>query len=703
MSALGESQFIQDNRFLRINSALGSDTFFLKALRGNETFSRLFTLELDLLSYEKHINPADIVGTHIATFVDANSEQVKCLNGYVSQFEFTGKFYRGTYGYRAILVPWFWFLKKRINCRVFQNKTFPEIFEEICGEFGFQDYRLSLSENHAKLEYCVQYRESDFDFLSRIMEREGIYYFFEHKNDKHIMCLADAPSAHSYLSPKEVEHNKNDKSNECISDWAHSYNYLSGTWKLNDFDYEKFNHSLLTETSSVLNLKNAKNYFVYDYPGNYQENTQGKKLAQYRMEAEESHYDVIRANSNVKNFECGKKFTLLSGIFEEDNHKAFVISEIHHEAYDNSFTQDKDSGDFYKNTLRCISEKINYRPGLLTPGPRIDGVQTAVVVGKSGDEIYTDEYGRIKIQFHWDTYGKKDENSSCWIRVATQWAGKKWGTIGIPRVGQEVVVTFEEGDPDRPLVLGCVYNSMHMPPFDLPGDKNVRGVKSRSTKGGSRSTYNEISFDDTSGSEKLTIHAQKDFNMDVGKDAGTNAKGNATNNVDGDVTWTIGGNNTFSVSGNDSSSVGGDQSNSISGNKNDTVSGNQEGTVGGNETQNVSSNQDVTIGSNQTINVGSNQTSSIGSNQEISVGSNQTISVGSAQDISAAKQSVSISGNASMDAAQIALTGKSKISLSVGGSNITIDGAGVTISVGGSTVKVDMSGVTVSGPMVKLN
>lgn len=703
MGALGEQQFVQENRFLQVNSALGADAFFLRSLHGNEGFSQLFVLELDLLSYQEDIDPTAIIGTHMATFIDASGDQPKKLNGYVSQFEATGLQYRGTFGYRAVLVPWFWFLRKRVNCRVFQNKSIKEIFDEICGDFGFQDYRFALSDEHPKLEYCVQYGESDFDFLSRLMESEGIYYYFEHEASKHTLVMVDDVSAYTFADPRELEFDLNTKGNECISEWGHRYQYLSGKWQQSDFDYEKYNHSLLTESTSVLDLKNSKNYCVYNYPGSYLESERGKKLTKYRMEREESRFDVITARSDAKVLGCGVKFSFLSSQHKADNHKSFVVTDMVHEARDNSFTQDKDSGDFYKNSLVCLGEKVTYRPPLKTPRPRMDGVQTAVVVGKSGDEIYTDEYGRIKIQFHWDNYGSKDENSSCWVRVATQWAGKKWGTVGIPRVGQEVVVTFVDGDPDRPLVLGSVYNSMHMPPFDLPGQKNVRGVKSHSTKGGSRSTYNEISFDDTAGSEKLTIHAQKDFNMDVGKDAGTNAKGNCTNNVDGDVTGTIGGNNAMSVSGNDTLSVSGDLSGSVGGNKSYSVGGNQDQTVGGNDTTSVSGNQEATVGSNQTVTVSSNQTTSVGSNQEISVGSNQTISVGSTQDISANTQNVSISGNASTDATQISLTGKSKISLSVAGSSITIDPAGITISMGASTVKVDPTGVTVSGPIVKLN
>jgi len=704
MSSLGEPKFTQENRFLKVETGLGTDVFFLKSVSGHESFSQLFEFHLELLSYEPDINALDIVGDNVSFAIDINSETPKYANGYVANFEFTGIVNRELYGYRATLVPWFWFLKKRVNYRVFQNLSVKEIFEEICGELGYQDFRWSLNEDHPKLEYCVQYGESDFDFLNRLLESEGIFYFFMLDSGKHTLCLVDAITAYENLDPKELEHTSGSSNDECIRSWRHQYQYLSGKWSQSDFNFEKFNHSLLTESSSVLKIKNSSSFSVYEYPGLYAENDRGKALTKLRMEAEESQFDIIGGSSDVKSVALAKKFSYLSDENKLDHNKQFVFTAIVHEAKDTSFVQDEEEEEsYYKNTFSCLPVDAPYRPPLKTPSPRIEGVQTAVVVGKSGDEIYTDEYGRIKIQFHWDLYGQKDENSSCWVRVATQWAGKKWGAIGIPRVGQEVVVTFVNGDPDRPLVIGSVYNSAHMPPFDLPGDKNVRGVKSRSTKGGDRGTYNEISFDDTMGSEKLTIHAQKDFNMDVGKDAGTNAAGNATNNVDGNVTSTIGGNQSASVGGDDSTSVSGNQSNTISGNKTDSVSGNQDATVGGDDSTNVSGKQSVSTGSNQDITVGASQTQSISSNQEISVGANQTISVGATQDISATNQNVSISANASMSATQISISGNAKIDLAVAGSSVSITPAGVTISFGASSVAVNAAGVQISGPIIKLN
>lgn len=696
-------QFTQANRYIRIDTGLGPDTLLLKSIEGSEALSSLFQFDVEMLSLQGDIKAEDIVGDHVSVAIDACSANPRIFNGLVSRFEFTGLERRGIYGYRARFVPWLWFLKNRSNCRVFQNKTVQEILETLFSEFGFSDYRFALSEQYPRLEYCVQYRETDFDFISRLLEQEGIFYYFEHQTDKHVLHLVDSVSSYTSLDPKKVEHSSGSREGEYISTWRHRYGYFPGKWQQTDFNYEKFHHSLFTEVSSVIKLKNNKNFSIYEYPGQYQDNERGAALAKLRMEQQESCFDIISARSNLCSLAAGKKFTLKSDESPADNKKGFVVTRVDHKASESSYLDDDEDADLYSNRFECIPEQVTFRPQPVTAKPRIDGVQTALVVGKSGDEIYTDEYGRIKLQFHWDLYGNRDEDSSCWVRVATQWSGKKWGTIGIPRVGQEVVVTFLNGDPDYPLVIGSVYNSAHMPPYDLPGDSTISGVKSRSTKGGDGSTYNEISMDDRKGSEAITIHAQKDFNIDVGNNVGANAAGNASSNTDGNASTSVGGDNSVSVTGNDSLSVNGNYSGTVDGNKSFTVSGNQESTVSGNDSTSVSGDQDASVGGDRSASVGGNQTASVSGNEEASISGNQTVNVGATQDVSAATHNLNVTGASSTSATEINLSGKSKIALSVGGTSITVDASGVTISMGASSVKVDPSGVSVTGPIVKLN
>lgn len=704
-------EFTQETRHLKIQTGLADDLLLLRRFQGTEGISQLFQFELDLLSHNGQINPQDIVGDNVSISIAPEGEEQRFFNGFVKTFQYTGLEKRGLYAYKAEVVPWFWFLSKRTDCRVFQNQTVQEIVESIFNELGFPDYVFALVGEHPKLEYCVQYNESDLDFISRLLEHEGIYYFFEHQPDKNILHLSDDASHYGDTVPAEIEHSSGRRSGYYIRLWQHLYQYCSGAYAQTDFNFEKFNQSLLTETSTTLKLKNNASFPRFEFPGSYRENELGRTLTKLRMQQEEMNYERISAASNLHTLEVGKKFLLKSDETETDHNQSFTITEIRHSAYNPSYLESESEEPPYSNQFVCLPSATTFRPAYVTPRPRIDGVQTAVVVGKSGDEIYTDKYGRIKVQFHWDRYGAKDENSSCWVRVSTPWAGNKWGSVTIPRVGQEVVVTFLNGDPDQPLVIGSVYNSAHMPPYPLPEGKSMMGMKSRSSKGADGGSYNELVIDDTKGSEGFRINAQKDYNMKVGNDSSTHVVNNHTGKIDGNSTTTTQGNTTHTTNGDDSFTVGGNRTATVSGNEESTVQGNSTITVGGNEdvsvggntTYTVGSNNSVSIGSNQDVTVGSNQSVTVGANQETVVGANHSIQVGGKQEISAMAQDISITTNASLSALQISQTGQAQITLSVGGSSISMTPASITLSMGPSSVTISPAGVMVSGPIVKLN
>lgn len=706
-----DSKYTQDNRSMKVQTALGKDVFLLRRLQATEAFSQLFNISVDLLSYQSNISPQDIIGSHVALFIGSDGN-TRPLNGFVRTFAYTGLEKQGLYGYKAELVPWFWFLDKRTNCRIFQNQTVQKIIETIFTELGFYDFKFSLIDNHQPLEYCVQYQESDFHFVSRLLEQEGLFYFFEHQADKHILHIADNSAAFVFLDDKVIEHSSGSRSKFYLDRWQHRFQYCSGAFAQTDYNFENANLSLLTEIPTSIKLPNNSALERFEFPGNYVESQRGQNLTRIRMQQEEAGYQLVHAGGNMPQLEIGKKFKLNSDEALVDDKKTFVISEITHEAFEGSYLDEEEEGQSssYRNFFYCFPEEVVYRPPLKASKPRIDGVQTAVVVGSPGEEIYTDKYGRIKLQFHWDRYGEKNESSSCWVRVATLWAGNKWGTLNIPRVGQEVVVTFLNGDPDQPLVIGSVYNSTHMPPVPLPAGKNFAGMRSKNVKGDVGGS-NEFSLDDTGESQQVKLHAKKDYNTTVGNNLSSSVVGNASYNVDGDNSSTVGGNSTQSVQGNETASVQGNQDSSVQGNRSQTTagntttntSGNAETTIGANESRNVSSNQDVSIGSNQTLNVGANQTCSVGANQQTAVAGNQTISVTGNQDISALAQNVSISTTATTSALSIAMNGQSQIALAVGGTSITIDPSGITLSMGASSVKIDATGVSVMGPLVKLN
>lgn len=704
-------EFTQETRHLKIQTGLAADVLLLRRFQGTEGISRLFQFELDLLSHNGQINPQDIVGDNVTITLAPEGEAPRFFNGFIKAFQYAGLEKRGLYAYKAEVVPWLWFLQKRTDCRVFQNQTVQEIVESIFNELNFPDYVFALTGDHPKLEYCVQYNESDFDFISRLLEHEGIYYFFEHQPGKNILHLSDDAAHYSVMFLAEIEHSSGLRSGNYIRQWQHLYQYCSGAYAQTDFNFEKFNQSLLTETSTTLKLKNNASFPRFEFPGSYRENELGRTLTKLRMQQEEMNYERISAASNIHTLEVGKKFFLKSDETETDHGQSFVITEIHHSAYNPSYLESESKDPPYSNQFVCLPAATTFRPACVTPRPRIDGVQTAVVVGKSGDEIYTDKYGRIKIQFHWDRYGAKDENSSCWVRVSTQWAGNKWGSVTIPRIGQEVVVTFLNGDPDQPLVIGSVYNSAHMPPYPLPEGKSMMGMKSRSVKG-EGSSYNEMVIDDTKGSEGFRVNAQKDYNMKVGNDSTTHVTNNHTGTVDGNSTTTVKGNtthttqsdDTFTVEGNRTATVVGNEESTVQGNSTITVVGTEDVTVNGDTTYTVGGNDTVSISKKQEIGIAGMQSISVGKDQETMVGGNQTVQVAKKLEVIAKTQEVFVETEALLSAKTITQAGGSEMTLVVGESAvISMTSSSITLSFGASKVVIDATGVTVQGPKINLN
>jgi type VI secretion system secreted protein VgrG len=535
------STYTQERRLLSVSTPLGTDVLLLTAFTGREELSRLFHYQFDMLSEEVTIMPRDILGQSVTWSVDHFDREPRYFNGVVSRFVPLDKQIHGLRVYRAEVVPWTWFLTRTANCRIFQNKNVPDIIKTVFDGFGLTDYEFALDGSYSTREYCVQYRETAFDFVSRLMEQEGIYYFFRHEDGKHTMVLGDSGRAFEDCRENQVKYHPGTASlaPNHIYSWEHRYEFLSGKWSQTDYNFKTPATSLLTSTDALLDTPGLFRYELFDYPGLYMQRTEGRSLAKVRMEEVETPYDVATGASWCCTFNPGGKFTLEMHDCDEEN-KGYVITAIEHSAVDTSYSPEA-VGSSYQNTFRCIPDTVAFRPARRTPKAIVQGPQTAVVVGPAGEEIYTDEYGRVKVQFFWDREGKFDENSSCWIRVAENWAGKNFGVIFNPRIGQEVIVEHLEGDPDRPIITGRVYNAVQMPPYSLPANQTRSGIKSRSSKGGAPDQTNELYFEDQMGSEDIYFHAQKDFDRIVENDDNLTVKGgNRTVTIDqGDLTVSV--------------------------------------------------------------------------------------------------------------------------------------------------------------------
>lgn len=687
----------QADRVLNLHTPLGDDVLLLTAFQGREEMSRLFSFRLELISDNTSIAAADIVGQNVTISIEYADGERRFLNGFVTRFYAGDEDEEGRRSYAAEVAPWLWFLTCTSDCRIFQNKAVPDIIEQIFDDLGFSDFDTGqIKGNHPEREYCVQYRETDFEFVSRLMEEEGIFYFFQHEDGKHTMKLADGKSAYVDCAENEVAYTR-DVSPQAISAhltrWEHRYEFRPGKWAQTDYNFETPSTSLMTNTNTVVQLPGNTGYEHYDYPGEYATTGDGDPLTKIRMEEDEVEYDVVHGSSGCRSFSPGGKFTITEHRASAEEGKTYVLTSVEHDAVEPKSYETGQSvaSTDYTNSFTCIPDSVVFRPARTTRRPIVQGVQTAEVVGPAGEEIYPDQYGRVKVQFHWDREGEKDENSSCWIRVSQIHAGNGWGAMDIPRIGEEVVVSFLEGDPDRPLITGRVYHAESMPPYELPGSKNLYGIKSNSTKGGGG--YNEYVFDDTKGNELIREHGQfdkdstieNDLREHVLHDRSRDVTNNETILVGVDRTKTVGNNETLNVGANRTRNVGGSESVTIGMNRTHTVAIAEVITIGAGQAITIGAGQAVTIGAVQAITVGAAQTVSVGANQSIDVGANLSESVGGNRSATVGKdESLSVGKNISIDAGdQISIkTGKASITMkkdgtiSISGKDITINGSG---------------------------
>src|SRR5437667_9212192 len=510
---IGRMSLKQESRQIAIKTALGPDVLAVRSVSVQEELSRLFHIGVELSRQDVAIDFDKAVGYQSTVRLDVSQKDKRFFDGFISRLVQTANV--GGYAqYRATIVPWLWFLTRTSDCRIFQEKSVPDIIEEVFKGHGFSDYKIKLSGSYEKREYYVQYRETDFNFVSRLMEQEGIYYFFQHEDGKHTLVLADSISAHKpFNGYSEVifhELEKGATGREVITDWTVEKELQPVACALNDFDFKKPKTSLLTSSNTSRKYGKAE-FEIYDYPGEYIDHGDGQRLADVRLNEFQTWYEVLHGHASVRGLAPGFTFKLKNHPRGDQNREYLLTSVSLHldpGAFGTTAAQ-KNGSEFCACTFSCIDSAQQFCPERLTPKPIVQGPQTAIVVGPAGEEIYTDAHARVKVHFHWDRHDKSDENSSCWVRVSQFWAGKEWGSIHIPRIGQEVIVEFLEGDPDEPIITGRVYNADQTPPYGLPANKTQSGLKSRSSKGGAGANFNEIRMEDKKGDEQLYIHAEK--------------------------------------------------------------------------------------------------------------------------------------------------------------------------------------------------
>ena len=597
----------QSARAAGVKTPLDDDVLVLRGMHGTEELGRLFRYELSLASDDQAIDANDLLGKPVTVWLELADESKRYFNGFVSRFVQSGSTTTQA-TYQASIRPWLWFLTREADCRIFQELTVPEIVQKVFEDNGFSEFELSLSGSYEPWVYCVQYRETDFNFVSRLLEQEGIYYFFKHEDGKHTLVLADAYGAHAPIAGNEQVPFTISPDNvhvECISEMSITQEVHTGVYSLRDYDFEQPSLDLTAQTKQEGKYAHA-GFEIYDYPGEYLTASGGSATTKTRIQEIACQHERVTGTGTARGFTPGGLFTL-TDFPRDDQNREYLVLATTHEIQPAAFeTGGAAGGPVCVCGFVAIDSKIPFRPARLTPKPVIQGPQTAIVVGPDGDEIYTDNYGRVKVQFHWDRYGEQDENSSCWIRVSQPWAGKGWGAVSTPRIGQEVIVDFLEGDPDQPIITGRVYNADCQPPFGFPAGAVSSGIKSSTHKG---QGYNEMSMDDTAGKEKFTIHGQYDMNTTVGN--------NQTNKVGVDQTEDVGAKREVTIGSNDKVTIGANRETSIAAKHTVSVGSNEDVSVGGSRQMSVKGKEDVTIGGKSTLQVGGSRTETIAGSHTI--------------------------------------------------------------------------------------
>jgi type VI secretion system secreted protein VgrG len=617
--------------------------------------SALEETQLFLLSDKSDIAPEALLGQPADVVLSLRDGEKRHIGGYITRFGI-GRPQGRYFGYLAEMRPWLWFLTRSSDCRIFQDMTVPDIVKKVFSSYGgIAVYEFRLNGSYRKRDYTVQYRETAYNFVARLLEDEGIHWHFEHAEGEHKLILVDSsvalsPAPHAESLPYYGNTAQASPDVDIVTDWTSAREVRPGRTATRSYNFENPSNPLAANKSETRAHDQAE-YELYDYQGDHFNQGDGAQIAAVRLDEAQSQHERLSGSTNAHALANGRLFTLTHHPREDQNAKYFVI-QTQIVASINSLESGNETGD-YSCRFTAVPASQTYRPPRRTPKPFVQGPQSAVVTGPGGEEIYTDKYGRVKVQFHWDRYGKKNETSSCWMRVSHPWAGKSFGAIHIPRIGQEVIVDFLEGDPDQPLITGRVYNAEQMPPWDLPGNMTQSGILTRSSKGGAYGNANALRFEDKKGEEQLWLHAEKDQLTEVehdedkwvGNDRRKTIDRDETNHIKRDRTETVDRNEKITVHGWRTEEVDGDETITIHSNRTETVDLDESITIHKNRTERVDLDEKISIGANrredveldEVIEIGKSRSESVGDNETIRIGKNRSVTIGGMKSETVAK------------------------------------------------------------------
>ncbi|ALB61106.1 type IV secretion protein Rhs [Cronobacter condimenti 1330] len=611
----------------RITVQLPVEGLLFWKLSGREALSEPFLFTLTLLGTDARAERSALLGQPVTVTIPTQALMTpRYLNGKVTRVAVTAVEMSGTRyaAYELTVEPDVWPMQRDRNLRIFQGQTVPQIVKTLLGESQV-NVEERLSGSYRVWEYCVQYQESSLDFMSRLLELEGITYHFRHEQDRHTLVLTDAPGQYEPFPgyetiPYHVTPSGGTTDEEGISQWALEDSVTPGIYSLDDYDFRKPNAWLFQARQNPKSPQPGS-IDVYDWPGRFVEHGHGEFYARIRQERWQVEHRQTQGSGTALGIAPGHTFVLRNAPFFGDNGE-YLTTVAHYHFEENRYASGADSNTIHETRFEVIPADVPYRPSQKTPWPRTYGPQTARVVGPQGESIWTDKYGRVKVKFHWDRLAKGDDTSSGWVRVSSAWAGQGFGGVQIPRVGDEVVVDFINGDPDRPLITGRVYNEASMPPWSLPAAATQMGFLSRS-KDGSPDNANALRFEDKAGAEQVWLHAERNMDTEVENDE--------THSVGSNRTKTIGANETTTVKKNRTETVVENETITVHQNRTETVDGNETITVHSNRTETVDQNEEVRIGQNQSVTVNGAQTLRVDKTKTETIALASMLNVGLAQ------------------------------------------------------------------------
>ncbi|CAN5681046.1 type VI secretion system spike protein VgrG1b [soil metagenome] len=632
---------MDNSALMRLTTTLGAGRMRFRQMSAVEELARPFEFDVQALDESGAVEAESLLGKPACVTLQLPDDTDRCFHGLVCRMALESVMNK-MHGYRLVLRPWLWLLTRRRDTRVFQKMRVDEVLRQVFEPYS-ADFEFRLSGSYEPYEYCVQYRETDFDFVSRLLEQEGIYYYFRHEKTRHTLMVVDNPGAHGRCpTPGDIAYRETvDRllDIEAITQWHVTHEIQPCRASLADFDFEQPGTSM--HVNAAAERPGARTKFdFYESQGSYNTRAAGQQYARVRIEELQVRYARVAGSGAVRALTTGATFTLKGHPRKEQNARHLVVSTAI-EFGISGYESGRDAT-FYRCSFSALHGEERFRPQRITPKPHVAGVHTAIVVGPPGEEIHTDKYGRVKLQFHWDRHGKRDADSSCWVRVSHPWAGKGWGMLALPRVGNEVVVDFVEGDPDRPLVTGRVYNGDNLPPVKLPDHASVSTMRSRSTKGGSEAEFNELRFEDRKGGEYVWLQAQKDFYQYVKNDSFTTidrnrfgiVKQDAVEHVHRDRKTVVGGKVQEHVMGAFDLTVGGSQAIAVDG---------KQGTKAA-QGLSLESGASLSLKSSADANfkIGANLGMAAGANVHIKAGANLVIEAGAMINLKAGGSSIVI-------------------------------------------------------------